>query len=99
MRIDVPVADGRSHVAGHQYDVKDLDSGKTVGWIYSRQGETWGSKRTPSWRIELFAGKYVGKFERWEECVAFAEGVEAVLNHMVSTAEPIFAEQSTTHAG
>lgn len=37
--------------------------------------------------ISLFGGKYTGEFDTHEECVAFAKGVEAVLNHMVSTGD------------
>ena len=35
--------------------------------------------------ISLFGGKYTGEFDTHEECVAFAKGVESVLNHIVST--------------
>jgi hypothetical protein len=31
----------------------------------------------------LFNEKYVGQFDTHAECVAFAKGVEVVLNHMI----------------
>ncbi len=37
--------------------------------------------------IYLFDEKYKGKFGTHAECVAFAKGVEAVLNHMISGME------------
>jgi hypothetical protein len=68
-------------------DVIDLDSGNTVGYVETEQGGWIGDTRLPTRRISLFDGKYRGSFDNHEECAAFAEGVEAVLNHMVSLGE------------
>jgi hypothetical protein len=77
MKLDVPYLDGRSvRAACKMHSVKDADTGETVGYLYSRQGG-------PSWAISLFADKFEGKYKTWEECVAFAEGVEQVLSIMV----------------
>jgi hypothetical protein len=46
-----------------------------------RLGET-----TASREITLFE-KYGGSFDSYEDCVAFAKGVEVVLNHMLSTGD------------
>jgi hypothetical protein len=57
-------------------EVIDVDTGKDVGFVES--------SRSPAARhISLFGGKYQGDFTRPEECDAFAQGVEAVLSHMV----------------
>ena len=76
MRLKISEIDLRSQTSGERA-VIDEDTGKTVGqFAYGHQGG-----RT----VSLFDGKYTGSFERHEECVAFAMGVEAVLNHMIST--------------
>jgi hypothetical protein len=76
MRLSVPKWDIRSH-SGLTEGVTDEDSGRCVGSI--------SHSHHPKGRlISLFDGKYVGSFERYDECVAFAKGVEAVLNHMIS---------------
>lgn len=90
MRLKVPVLDGRSVI--YRGDVIDLDTGESVGELSSRNGATWldtktgKHKRTPSWEIWLF-GKYVGRFETWYECAAFAQGVEAVLKRVAALSE------------
>jgi hypothetical protein len=85
MRINVPKFDGRSFMADHPHDVLDLDTGKVIGFIVGHQGMT--GLDFPRWRISLFGEKYKGEFDRREECVAFAEGVETVFNHMLSTGD------------
>jgi hypothetical protein len=55
--------------------VTDQETGQSVGQVTYDSG--------PTRHISLF-GKYHGNFKTHEECVAFADGVEAVLNHMVS---------------
>lgn len=90
MRLKVPKIDGRSRRALHDHDVVDLDTGASVGTLESRLGETWldtkdpARTRIPSRTIALFNGKYKGRFKTHDECVAFAAGVEAVLNHITS---------------
>jgi hypothetical protein len=78
MRFKVPYIDLRRSPGAGGRTVHDEDTGRTVGQV------TYGpsSKR----RISLL-GKYYGTFKTDEECEAFAEGVAAVLNHMVAVAE------------
>jgi hypothetical protein len=76
MRLKVPYVDLRRVLGSHGESVVDEDTGKSVGQVTYYRGEN----RT----IALF-GKYHGQFKTDEECAAFAKGVEAVLNHMVST--------------
>lgn len=83
MKLKVPRVDGRTVLAGGSDGVIDLDSGKSIGYIATRQGVTLSEKRYPSRNISLFDWKCHGSVETHEECVAFAQGVEAVLNHMV----------------
>jgi hypothetical protein len=82
MKLMVPAVNGRAGKAsayGHKHSVIDLHTGKTVGYLYSRRGFNLGDQRIRSWAISLFNNQFEGKYERWEECVAFAEGVEQVL--------------------
>jgi hypothetical protein len=96
MRLKVPKIEGHSLMAGGRDDIVDLDSGRTVGFIRTRQGP--GTRCCPSRDISLY-GKYKGSFETHNECVAFAKGVEAVLNHMVSPADkPSDKEAAATTA-
>jgi hypothetical protein len=60
----------------------DLDSGNAVGSLMTKQGSSASDTRTPSRTIKLL-GKYSGHFESHDECVAFAKGVEEVLNYMM----------------
>jgi hypothetical protein len=61
-------------------DVIDEETGKKVGFVHQ--------VNKPAERyISLFGGKYVGHFDDVGRCVAFAKGVEAVLNHALSTGE------------
>jgi hypothetical protein len=69
-----------------QKPVIDEDTGKTVGFVKA--------ERSPITRhISLFGGKYQGDFTDHEECVAFAKGVEAVLNHMLAADEERIASE------
>ncbi len=61
-------------------EVIDEDTGKKVGVLRH--------ERSPAARhISLFGSKYQGSFKTFEECEAFARGVEAVFNHMVEVPE------------
>jgi hypothetical protein len=81
MKLKVPNFDGRTRMADFPHKVMDSDTDKAIGSIQGHQGASLGQ----SWSISLFDGKYNGAFESHNECVAFAKGVEAVLNHMVSS--------------
>jgi hypothetical protein len=71
--IDMRGGDGDSY---WMTKVTDKDTGKEVG--------TLRHERSPAVRrISLYGGKYHGKFKTFDECAAFARGVEAVFNHMV----------------
>jgi hypothetical protein len=87
MRLTVPKIDGRTLAGNLRFGVKDLETNKTIGFVQARQGMTLSETRHPNRNISLFGGKYEGSFETHDECVAFAKGVEAVLNHMVSLPE------------
>jgi len=97
MRLELEKVDARTLRAGADKDVIDRETGKVVGFVSYRNGEGgWLEphvERSPSRRISLFDGKYVDKFESHKECVAFAMGVEAVLNHSVSITHPRFADE------
>jgi hypothetical protein len=80
MNIQVPHIDGRTRRAEFRQAIVDLDSGKDVGILECRQGSAGHSRRYPSRVISLFDGKYREAFESHAECVAFAKGVEAVIN-------------------
>jgi hypothetical protein len=87
MKLDAPQTG--AWVEGQLFDVvTDLDTGKAVGTIEGRHKSTY-LDGLPRRTISLFDGKYVGRFDDHAECVAFAKGVEAVLNyllkHMVSS--------------
>jgi hypothetical protein len=80
MQLQVVVVDMRGGYGNSQSwttDVIDKETGKVVGFVYQ---ENKPAKRY----ISLFDGKYVGHFDDIGRCVAFAKGVEAVLNHMVA---------------
>lgn len=85
MKLKVPVLDARTRRGRHPDRVIDLDTGKTIGFISGRHGSALDS--FPSWVIQLFDAKYSAGFKSWEECAAFAKGVETVLNHMISVGE------------
>ena len=74
MRLRIPSVDVRSKQFGCS-PIIDEDTGVSVG-------ELWWTQHGRE--IVLFDGKYGGNFETDAECFAFAKGVEAVLNHMIS---------------
>jgi hypothetical protein len=87
MKLRVPWHDIRRLGGSIRSDsVIDEDAAKSVGYVL-HSAHSDGIRR----RISLFGGKYEGSFATHyegsfathEECVAFARGVEAVLNHMV----------------
>jgi len=92
MRIQIPTIDNHSRLAGYDEAVLDLDLDKPVGFIHTTYGAAAETARLPRTSISLFGGKYNASFETHEECVAFAMGVQAVINHLVSTAEGRKAE-------
>jgi hypothetical protein len=79
MKIEIPVVDLRHQTLGGRAII-DAETGKIVGQFSfgHQQGRT---------VLSLFDGKYHGTFDTHEQCWAFAKGVEAVLNHMVSIKE------------
>jgi len=84
MRLKVFQFDSCCPSADSRREVTDMETGKYVGFVLYRQGSTTEETHCPSWSISLFDGKYTGNFVGFEECTAFAAGVEAVLNHMTS---------------
>jgi hypothetical protein len=67
--------DGRSF---NDHEIRDIDShDRVVGWIAS-------GRQTSGIHINLFDGKYTTTVPCFEECRGFVEGVEKVLNHMMS---------------
>jgi hypothetical protein len=76
MRIKVPNINLRGDKHGGT-SIDDEDTGESIGQLIFGTG----SGRS----ILLFGEKYRGHFQSHEECVAFAQGVQAVLNHMTST--------------
>ena len=82
MRIKVPKVGRRSATATITHQVLDLDTGIPIGYLEIRRRPS-----APSLYISLFGGNYVGGFGSFGECIAFALGVESVLNHMGSIRE------------
>jgi hypothetical protein len=87
MRLKVPWIDSRTRLAALKQEVVDLDTDKVVGYLETRQGRTrsdskGSGKGYSSRTVSLFDEKYRGTFESHGECVAFAMGVEAVLNNL-----------------
>jgi hypothetical protein len=56
--------------------VVDQETDRAVGLVICSKDQ--------SRSVYLFEEKYKGKFRTDSECAAFVQGVEAVLNHMVS---------------
>jgi hypothetical protein len=92
VELQIPEINARTRMGKATHPIIDLVSGKTAGFIKGHNGS--GLDTFPPWVISLFDGKYSKGFSRREECVAFAKGVEAVLNHMTSIGE----ENSSTKA-
>lgn len=90
MRLQVQWVDMRGgYTEGIAWEtaVIDEETGKKVGFVEN--------ERSPRKRhVFLFAGKYRGTFESYEECHAFAKGIEAVLNHMTAIDEGVTAGAS-----
>jgi hypothetical protein len=91
MRLTVHYVDmrgGYENQTAWNTDVIDEETGKKVGYVHQ--------ENKPANRyISLFGGKYVGHFADVGRCVAFAKGVEAVLNHAISVDEqPAASEQA-----
>jgi hypothetical protein len=78
IKLDVPkIRNGR-------WPVVDANTGETVGVLeFNSQVRGIPDSTGTTRRIRLF-DKYEGGFDSHEECVAFAKGVQAVLNHMIS---------------
>jgi len=55
------------------------DAGETVGQLIYSKGE--------GRQVRLFGGKYQGNFNSQDGLNGFLKGVEAVLNHMMSTSK------------
>jgi hypothetical protein len=72
MQITVPKVDLRGDSGSRSVDD---ENGKSVGQLLMAK---------ESGRTIILFGKYQGTFISQEECEAFAKGVQAVLNHMVS---------------
>jgi hypothetical protein len=72
MRFKIPKVDLRDRWSGSM-PIIDEETGRHVGQFKYRHR----SGRT----VSLFDGKFVGVFEKHEECVAFAKGVAAVLSY------------------
>jgi hypothetical protein len=87
MRFQVPKIDVRT-AWGRDWSepVLDLDTGKPIGVLRTSQAAPRLGDPTANREITLFK-KYGGSFDSHEECVAFAKGVEVVLNHMLSTGD------------
>lgn len=64
----------------YQYGVFDELTDKCVGIINI---DRYIGKRRVTRTVELFDRKYRGSFDTHAKCVAFAKGVEAVLNHIL----------------
>ena len=76
MRLIIPdIKNYSTAIAGEP--IKD-GSGQTVGQLVYSKGE--------GRSVSLFGGKYTGRFDSQDGVVGFVRGVEAVLNHMTSTA-------------
>jgi hypothetical protein len=70
MKIKLPEVDLRRH--GGSRSIDD-ENGNLVGQFLMAK---------ESGRTVILFGKYRGDFETQQECQAFADGVETVLNHM-----------------
>jgi hypothetical protein len=88
MDIQVPKIDGRTRKGGYTHPIIDGDTGKVIGTLRCHEG-SWGGgapnyKRYHSRTISLIDDKYRRSFETHDECVAFAKGVEAVINRLAA---------------
>ena len=78
MDIQVPKVDGRTRKGF--VDVIDRDTGQRIGTLEFGYGTRLPNMRQPGRTISLFGGRHRGCFETHAECVAFAKGVESVIN-------------------
>jgi hypothetical protein len=76
MRLRFKPFDGRSW---NSVDVVDEEANRVVGYIKSKSSCLSGI------RVSLFDEKYVTTASRYEECLGFVNGVQAVLNHMIAS--------------
>lgn len=79
MRIKVPNVNSCGAMSAITHQVLDLDPSNPISYYESRYRPS-----APTRYISLFGGNYVGRFGTLSECVAFAKGVESVLNHLGS---------------
>ena len=79
MDIQVPKVDGRAR-KGFVHDIIDGDTGERIGTLECGCGMRLPNMRQPGRTISLFGGRHCGCFETHAECVAFARGVESVIN-------------------
>jgi hypothetical protein len=80
--VDMRGNHGNSHWTTH---VVDKDTGKKVGTLLH--------ERSPAVRtISLYGGRYHAHFKSFDECVAFANGIEAAVNQMTALPESAAAE-------
>jgi hypothetical protein len=77
MRLHFDKFDGR---ARRYVQVIDQDTGESVGHINSRGV---GADRFGGIEVWLFDGNYTANLNRYDECVGFVLGVQAVLNHIL----------------
>ena len=78
MKLAFEPFDGRSF---NDREVRDMDSNnRIVGFIAS-------GRQTAGIHISLFDGRYTTTVPTFLECRGFVEGVEKVINHMVSLAD------------
>jgi hypothetical protein len=88
MDIQIPRIDGRTRIGSLVHHIIDRDTGKKIGTLECRQGSWQNDSRTyrryHSRTISLIDDKCRGSFETHAECVAFAKGVEAVINQRVA---------------
>jgi hypothetical protein len=77
MNLQFEKFDGR---ARRYVDVIDQDTGERVGHIHSRGV---GFDRCGGIDVNLFGGKYTIRLSRYDECVGYVCGVNAVLNHVL----------------
>jgi hypothetical protein len=62
-----------------------------------RQGPRASHKSYPTRTIRLFDSKYVGIFNTHMECIAFVNGVEVVLDHMLKVKDVKSAKSLLNH--
>jgi hypothetical protein len=74
MKLTAP-KDHLSTMDGRTDDIVDEDIEDAVGNIKYEKGV--------GRHVELYGGRYKGTFQTYEECQAFVQGVQAVLEHMI----------------